>query len=114
MVTTAINSTPLPADGTQVTIAEDAHRIRNRNPHLDWGADVPLLWHGTKPEFACAANAVSLLMPHVEPFVVRFPSPFRRLFLRRCRGRSVGDNLLQLHRLLRRELARDRPVPRVL
>ncbi len=55
-----------------MTTAQPAahHRIRKRNPHLDW-SDVPLAWHRTKPEFACAANAVSLLMPHVEPFVVR-------------------------------------------
>ncbi|MGI9602180.1 MAG: metal-dependent hydrolase [Acidimicrobiales bacterium] len=28
-------------------------------------------WHPRLPEFSCGANAVSLLMPHVEPFVAR-------------------------------------------
>ena len=28
-------------------------------------------WTPLRPEFACAANAISLLMPHVEPFLVR-------------------------------------------
>lgn len=28
-------------------------------------------WHPLRPEFAHAANAVSLMMPHVEPYVVR-------------------------------------------
>lgn len=28
-------------------------------------------WHRTMPEFACAANSVSLMMPYVEPYVVR-------------------------------------------
>lgn len=28
-------------------------------------------WHTSLPEFACVANAVSLTMPYVEPFVIR-------------------------------------------
>lgn len=46
-------------------------RIRTRNPELSFAEDYPLQWHRTIPEFACACNAVSLLMPHAEPFVVR-------------------------------------------
>lgn len=30
----------------------------------------PRIWHRRLPEFACAVEAVSLLMPHAEPFVV--------------------------------------------
>ncbi|MGI9610099.1 MAG: metal-dependent hydrolase, partial [Acidimicrobiia bacterium] len=51
--------------------AGEYHRIRNRNPKISFPEDYPLRWHSTIPEFACACNAVSLLMPHVEPFVVR-------------------------------------------
>ena len=51
--------------------AGEEHRIRNRNPKITFSEDYPLQWHRTIPEFACACNAVSLLMPHVEPFVVR-------------------------------------------
>ena len=49
----------------------DQHRIRSRNPRITFADDFPLAWHSTMPEFACAANGVSLLMPYVEPFVVR-------------------------------------------
>ncbi|MFW2383449.1 MAG: metal-dependent hydrolase [Acidimicrobiales bacterium] len=51
--------------------AGESHRIRTRNPNLSFDDDHPLQWHDSIPEFACACNAVSLLMPHVEPFVVR-------------------------------------------
>lgn len=51
--------------------ASESHRIRTRNPKLSFTEDYPLQWHKSIPEFACACNAVSLLMPHVEPFVVR-------------------------------------------
>lgn len=33
--------------------------------------DFRAAWHPTKPDFASAANAVSLLMPYAEPYVVR-------------------------------------------
>ena len=33
--------------------------------------DLPLAWHPTMPELACAANSISLLMPYVEPYLVR-------------------------------------------
>jgi predicted metal-dependent hydrolase len=32
---------------------------------------VPVAWNPTLPEFCAAANGVSLMMPHVEPFVIR-------------------------------------------
>ena len=34
-------------------------------------ADLDPMWNRRLPEFTCAANALSLLMPHVEPYVVR-------------------------------------------
>lgn len=33
--------------------------------------DFDVAWHPTNPDLACAANAVSMLMPHAEPYVVR-------------------------------------------
>ncbi|HEY4378487.1 MAG TPA: metal-dependent hydrolase [Acidimicrobiales bacterium] len=33
--------------------------------------DFRAAWHPQKPELACAANAVSLLMPYAEPYLVR-------------------------------------------
>lgn len=42
-----------------------------RVPRLDLPSGLPAAWNPVFPEFAMAANAVSLLMPHVEPFVAR-------------------------------------------
>ena len=39
--------------------------------HFDFPDDLAPNWHATMPEFSCAANAVSLMMPYVEPYVVR-------------------------------------------
>src|SRR5690606_31104462 len=33
--------------------------------------DLRLAWNRTYPEMACAANAISLLMPHIEPYFAR-------------------------------------------
>ena len=42
-----------------------------RRIHFDWDTDVdPDRWHHSMPEFGAGANAVSLLMPHAEPFVI--------------------------------------------
>lgn len=38
---------------------------------FEYGADFDIKWHKRLPEFAAAANGVSLLMPYVEPYVVR-------------------------------------------
>lgn len=43
-----------------------ARRIR-----FEYPADTPAVWTPTKPEFSCAANSVSLMMPTIEPFFVR-------------------------------------------
>ncbi|MEZ5322618.1 MAG: metal-dependent hydrolase [Microthrixaceae bacterium] len=45
-------------------------RLRTRTPTLCFESVRPD-WHPRLPEFAAAANAVSLMMPYVEPFVVR-------------------------------------------
>ena len=43
-----------------------------RRIRFDWEDDVdPDRWHHTMPEFGAGANAVSLLMPHAEPFVIK-------------------------------------------
>lgn len=43
---------------------------RPRNPKLRFDPPVAGEWHQKLPEFACAVEAVSLLMPHAEPYVV--------------------------------------------
>ena len=47
-----------------------AERLAARRVRFEWPADVDLVWTPAVPEFAIAANAVSLLMPHAEPYVV--------------------------------------------
>src|SRR5437879_179085 len=42
-----------------------------RRPTFDYPEDLGPSWHPDLPEFACAANAVSLIMPYVEPYIVR-------------------------------------------
>lgn len=42
-----------------------------RVPRFDLPERIDTGWNPTFPEFAAAANAVSLLMPHVEPYVAR-------------------------------------------
>lgn len=41
-----------------------------RRVRFSWPADLAPVWTPSLPELAIAANAVSLLMPHAEPFVV--------------------------------------------
>lgn len=42
-----------------------------RRPTFDYPDDLRAGWHPTLPELPCVANSVSLLMPYVEPYVVR-------------------------------------------
>src|SRR5687768_5521648 len=48
-----------------------ADQLEMRPVHFHLGPEVDLVWNRRLPELACAANALSLLMPHVEPYVVR-------------------------------------------
>lgn len=41
-----------------------------RRIHFDWLDRETDQWHHTLPEFGAAANAISLLMPHAEPYVI--------------------------------------------
>jgi len=41
-----------------------------RRVRFEWPDDLALVWTPAHPEFAIAANSVSLLMPHAEPYVV--------------------------------------------
>lgn len=41
-----------------------------RRVHFDWLDHETDQWHHTMPEFGAAANAISLLMPHAEPYVI--------------------------------------------
>jgi predicted metal-dependent hydrolase len=42
-----------------------------RDLGFEFPDDLPLAWHRTVPELAFAANSISLLMPYVEPYIVR-------------------------------------------
>ncbi len=42
-----------------------------RRVAFEYPPDIEPIWTPTKPEFACAANSVSLMMPTVEPYFVR-------------------------------------------
>jgi predicted metal-dependent hydrolase len=42
-----------------------------RRPSLDYPDDLAVCWNQRLPELSCAANAISLLMPYVEPYFVK-------------------------------------------
>lgn len=42
-----------------------------RRPSLDYPDDLAVCWNRRLPELSCAANAISLLMPYVEPYFVK-------------------------------------------
>jgi hypothetical protein len=42
-----------------------------RVPDLDYPDDLAVAWNPSFPELACAANAISVLMPYVEPYFVK-------------------------------------------
>ncbi len=46
-------------------------QLTERRVRLDYPDDVDPMWTPAMPEFACAANAVSLMMPVIEPYFVR-------------------------------------------
>lgn len=45
-------------------------RIKVRRVRFQWPDDLDPMWLPRQPELAVAANAVSMLMPHMEPYVV--------------------------------------------
>ena len=47
-----------------------SNRVPTRRVRFSWSADFDPRWTPRVPELAAAANAVSLLMPHAEPYVV--------------------------------------------
>jgi uncharacterized protein len=54
-----------------VTTARSHAPIPRRPVRFDHPDDLPLVWTPMWPELSCAANAISLLMPFVEPYLVR-------------------------------------------
>ena len=56
-----------------ITAVQPARRsqIRVRKVRFEYPADLEVRWSNRRPEFACVANAASLLMPFVEPYVVK-------------------------------------------
>jgi predicted metal-dependent hydrolase len=53
------------------TLVEHPPTLTTRTPHVSYDAAPDPMWSGHVPEFACAANSVSLMMPYVEPYVAR-------------------------------------------
>lgn len=49
---------------------EVPHGLTARRVAFDWSGVEVDRWHTPHPEFAAGANAISLLMPHAEPFVI--------------------------------------------
>ncbi|MCP3990369.1 MAG: metal-dependent hydrolase [Actinomycetia bacterium] len=49
----------------------DTAPLRVRRPDFTFGPETDPAWTPLRPEFACAANSVSILMPHMEPYFVR-------------------------------------------
>ncbi|MDH4365394.1 MAG: metal-dependent hydrolase, partial [Acidimicrobiia bacterium] len=52
-------------------MAVDSSPLVVRHPDFGLTTDTAVAWSPRRPEFACAANSVSLLMPHMEPYFVR-------------------------------------------
>jgi predicted metal-dependent hydrolase len=48
-----------------------APSVTVRNVSFPYPPDFDPAWSGNVPEFACAANSVSLMMPYVEPYLAR-------------------------------------------
>ena len=46
-------------------------QIRVRKVRFEYPADLEVRWNPRRPEFASVANAASLLMPYIEPYVVK-------------------------------------------
>ncbi|MEI2698979.1 MAG: metal-dependent hydrolase [Microthrixaceae bacterium] len=53
------------------TTVHPAPPLQVRTPRISFPDRIDTSWHPLFPEFAAAANSVSLLMPHVEPYVAR-------------------------------------------
>lgn len=53
------------------TASARSRDLRVRRARFAFSPDRSAIWHPDLPELAIGANSVSLLMPHVEPYVVR-------------------------------------------
>jgi predicted metal-dependent hydrolase len=68
--------------------------------HFDYGDDFDPAWNPRFPEFACAANSISLIMPYAEPYFVAS--------MRAAIPQLDGDLLDQTEDYLRQELQHQR------
>ena len=51
--------------------SNDEPPLVRRTMRFGYGADTPAIWTPDKPEFSWAANSLSLMMPHIEPYFVQ-------------------------------------------
>jgi uncharacterized protein len=57
--------------GHGLTSSQRATPLAHRRIRFEYPEGLDPLWSRRFPEFACAANGLSLMMPHVEPYVVK-------------------------------------------
>ncbi|HYI60982.1 MAG TPA: metal-dependent hydrolase [Acidimicrobiales bacterium] len=67
MVVAPAPPAPEPAPDPAAPVAPAGPTVRRLR--FEWPADLDPDWTPQRPELACVANAVSLLMPHAEPYV---------------------------------------------
>lgn len=77
-----------------------ARSLPTRTLPLEYPDDVALAWNRSFPEMACAANAISLLMPYIEPYFARS--------IRAVVDQLDGPLRTQTEEYLRQELAHQR------
>lgn len=62
---------PLPPTPTTVVKSVPSPIVKPRRVRFEYPTDINAVWTPNRPEFSCAANAVSMLMPTIEPYFVR-------------------------------------------
>ena len=66
----ALATTPSSA-AAQASNTVDQRTLVDRRASFSYGDDFAPVWTPLAPEFSCAANSVSLLMPYIEPYFVK-------------------------------------------
>lgn len=65
------HDSPIQDSPTLDSLTQNTAALRFEPTRFDFGRDFDVQWHKRLPEFSAAANGVSMLMPYVEPYVVR-------------------------------------------
>ncbi len=76
-MTPLVDTNSVAAEKAEISPGESAPVVfgravpQHRRMSFEYGDDFNPLWHERLPELAAAANAVSLMMPHAEPYVAK-------------------------------------------